>query len=388
MALLRAIGVDTSTDTTEEAARRQLQGFSMDPKYGPLACELVRSRALQFGVRPPFPFSTWLKEQEVNGTTAEDVMRLLHLQPPSKGASTSEADYWMSLRKLSASDAAWEMIGQMASMVIEEPAQKVNTVSKRTEDVARWIAQSRQIIILTGAGISASCGIPTFRDEGGFYAKVAQEFGLASPQELNDISFFRRDPGPWFTQVRPFLPVKSKPFKPSLTHRFIRMLEDRGKLLHLFTQNIDSLEQAAGITRVTYCHGSFATATCMACGKGQSGEEVNEVIARSQIPRCAVCEGVMKPDVVLFNEPMPVGVNDRILEHVEQADLLLVAGTSLNVTPCSLIPHLVGVSGDVPRVLINMEPAGKDGDFDAFLQGPCDEIIGKILQHLGWNLEA
>merc|ERR1712232_913987 len=110
-------------------------------------------------------------------------------------------------------------------------------------------------------------------------------------------------------------------------------------------------------------------------------------IAASDIPRCATCvEGVMKPDVVLFGEPMPPGVMRGLDEDTEAADLLLVIGTSLSVAPCSLVPSLVGASGEAPRVLINLEKVGRDTDFECVLPGACDAVVQVLLRHLGWDV--
>jgi len=96
----------------------------------------------------------------------------------------------------------------------------------------------------------------------------------------------------------------------------------------------------------------------------------------------------MKPDVVLFNEPMPKGVSAGIEQHTGDADLLLVIGTSLKVAPCSLIPSLVGVSGEAPRVLINVETAGRTTDFEHFLECLCDDAVQRLTHELGWTLAA
>jgi len=269
------------------------------------------------------------------------------------------------------------------------PRQNRSVVVDAFDEVASLIEQSSRILVLTGAGISASSGIPTFRDGGGFYAKIAEEFGLADPEEINDIKTFRQNPLPWFRHIQAIIPTSAAPRTPSLTHKFIRLLESRGKLLWQYTQNIDCLEVAAGITRATFCHGSFATATCIKCGHHVlDGMLVNDTIAQGRIPHCNQCgDGVVKPDVVLFNEPMPKGVREGIEEHTGQADLLLVLGTSLKVTPCSLIPSLVGASGDASRVLINAELAGRDSDFEHFLEGSSDTTVQRILAVLGWTLD-
>merc|ERR1712032_197485 len=150
----------------------------------------------------------------------------------------------------------------------------------------------------------------------------------------------------------------------------------------MYTQNIDTLEQAAGIANLIQCHGSFATATCMQCGKRLSdGAPVNEAIAADVVPHCSACgEGVMKPDVVLFGEPMPPVVMQGLDDDTAAADLLLVVGTSLSVTPCSLVPSLVGASTAAPRVLVNAEKVGKHTDFECFLPGACDAVVLDLLQ--------
>jgi len=308
------------------------------------------------------------------------VLRLTLLQ----GSSLSSEQRWQGLQKLAQEENAWKILAEMVppSPLREAPSRKVREIVGSPEEVAALLLRSQRILVLTGAGISASCGIPTFRDKGGFYESVAKEHGLSSPEDVNDIRTFRKDPRPWFSAIRKIIPSSSAPREPSPTHKFIKLLEERGKLLHLFTQNIDTLERVAGISRVTFCHGSFLTATCVACGEHlEEGMEVNDVIAAGSIPHCRKCgTGVMKPDVVLFNEPMPKGVNDAIEEHTGNTDLLLVIGTSLKVTPCCLIPSLVGAGNDAKRILINEELAGREDDFEGFLQGSCDEIVTELLR--------
>lgn len=318
-----------------------------------------------------------------------NVLRL----PVSNDAIKSDEELWKGLWALSREENAWAIVNSMAvrETLREAPARKgVCTEVGAFEDVGRLIEKSSRILVLSGAGISASCGIPTFRDSGGFYESIAKEFGLSDPEEVNDIKTFRQNPLPWFKHVRAIIPNSAAPRSPSLTHRFIAALEARDKLLWHYTQNIDCLEIAAGITRVTFCHGSFASATCVKCGHHlPDGMSVNDIIADDRVPYCDQCQdGVMKPDVVLFNEPMPKGVAAGLEQHTDEADLLLVLGTSLKVAPCSLIPSLVGASGDAPRILINAEEAGRDSDFEHFLQGPSDTTVQQLLDLLGWTQEG
>jgi len=397
---------------------------------------------------PPFPFETWLKERKVNGVTAAQVLRMLGMKLSSSAEETvtvleelksenkerillkqglqgsverydDEGDAlirfdgidkpqwifqrdfpklkfaelesrWEGLQKLAEEDNAWDIVASMLPppKLQEQPPRENIVGIESFQEVAQLIAQSRRVLVLAGAGISVACGLPTFRDDD-VRPVIAREFGLESSNDVSDIATFRKDPRPWFKWIKELVPSAERPVQPSLTHRFVRSLEERGQLLRMYTQNIDTLEQAAGITNVIHCHGSFATATCIQCGNQlPDATPVNNAIAANDIPCCAACgKGVMKPDVVLFGEPMPPAVMRGLDEDTAAADLLLVLGTSLSVTPCSLMPSLVGASGDAPRVLINREKVGKDSDFECFLPGPCDDVIQVLLQHLGWESE-
>ncbi|KAJ3192670.1 NAD-dependent histone deacetylase sir2 [Irineochytrium annulatum] len=155
-------------------------------------------------------------------------------------------------------------------------------------------------MVLTGAGVSTSCGIPDFRSENGIYSRLT-EFDLEDPQVLGmdavralfislkqmfDIEYFQYRP----EEIYP------KEFTPSASHRFIKLLESKKKLLRNYTQNIDTLENAVGIQRVFQCHGSFATASCVQCKKKYKGEFLQKAIYSKQVQYCNKCEGgLVKP---------------------------------------------------------------------------------------------
>lgn len=380
---------------TEDSARIILDGFAQHPVWGSKACEIVRRRCVEELQRaPPFPFSVWLEERRANGAKAKKCFKVLCLSCQSE--KTSEEERWADLWRLAKQESAWDIIAESAARsasanpLRQMPPRDVIQTVAGVEQAAKLIRNSQRIVVLIGAGVSASCGIPTFRDSDGLYNAVAREFGLSSSYTVNDINYFRQDPKPWFKMVQAIVPSASHPRSPSPTHQFLRSLEVHGKLLHLFSQNIDTLELQAGIENLTFCHGSFATATCMKCGRHQLGDDVNQAIADGSVPYCqdVLCGGVMKPDVVLFGEPIPPVVDERILQYAESLDLLLVIGTSLSVAPCAFLPSLVGSCGEVPRILINMEQVGRDYDFEGFLKGPCDETIAELLKHLRWKLSA
>lgn len=156
------------------------------------------------------------------------------------------------------------------------------------DDAVALLKKSQNIIVLTGAGISTSLGIPDFRSkETGLYAQLAH-LGLSDPQEVFDISLFREDPSIFYSVAKDILPSSSR-YSP--THAFIRLLQDQGKLLTNFTQNIDNLESAAGIRpeKLIQCHGSFATATCIECGHHVPGARIHSDLAAGRVSRCEAC---------------------------------------------------------------------------------------------------
>ncbi|CAL4150049.1 unnamed protein product, partial [Meganyctiphanes norvegica] len=317
----------------------------------------------------------------------------------------------------------WRLIVNMLSEPPRrEKLRHINTI----EDVVRLIKSCRKVVILTGAGVSVSCGIPDFRSRDGIYARLAVDFpDLPDPQAMFDIHYFRRDPRPFFKFAREIYPGQ---FTPSLCHRFIRLIEQHNKLLRNYTQNIDTLEQVAGITNVIQCHGSFATATCQLCGHRVEAQDIKEDIFQQRIPLCHLCppppkkktltesrtqkvgdtknrrieertaqltqcphtspsslpqepqQPIMKPDIVFFGEGLPDEFHDKMTNDKDQADLLIVIGSSLKVRPVALIPS--SLPGHVPQVLINREPL-RHLTFDVELLGDCDVIVKELCHRLG-----
>lgn len=212
----------------------------------------------------------------------------------------------------------------LASMMAEPPRRKKLSYVNTFDDVIDLLHKSKNIIVLTGAGVSVSCGIPDFRSSDGIYSRLAKDFpNLPDPQAMFDINYFSRDPRPFYKFAREIYPGQ---FKPSPCHRFIKMLEQKQKLLRNYTQNIDTLEQVAGIKNVIECHGSFSTASCTKCKYKCDAESIRADIFAQRIPVCPRCQpnveqsvdasqpvsesglrqlvenGIMKPDIVFFGE--------------------------------------------------------------------------------------
>jgi len=254
---------------------------------------------------------------------------------------------------------------------------------KTLDHAIELIRNCKNIIVLTGAGISVSCGIPDFRSRNGIYARLREEFPeLPNPQSMFDIEYFKNDPRPFFRFAKEIWPGQHQP---SLAHYFIAELEKQSKLLRNYTQNIDSLEHLCPINRVIQCHGSFSTATCRTCQNRVKSDDIKKEIFEQTIPRCQKCygkttdAGVIKPDIVFFGEPLGEEFHQMISIDKDKCDLLIVMGSSLKVKPVSLVSEILPAR--VPQILINRERLPHK-TFDIELLGNCDVIINELCRRL------
>ncbi|EAS36287.1 histone deacetylase SIR2 [Coccidioides immitis RS] len=295
------------------------------------------------------------------------------------------------------------------------------------DDAVELLKRSKNIIVLTGAGISTSLGIPDFRSKDiGLYAKL-QYLGLNDPQEVFDIGLFLEDPTIFYSVAKDILPTEKR-FSP--THAFIKLLQEKGKLLTNFTQNIDNVEANAGIlpSKLIQCHGSFATATCIQCKTQVPGEAIFEETRKGLVPQCQEClkqlktsqgmkrkrssngnqkkdrkkfsnidsddddddytiphPGIMKPDITFFGEDLPGAFRDRLIDHDREiADLVIVIGTSLKVAPVSEVPGIM--PRDVPQLFISRTPVTHI-DFDIDMLGDSDVVVAELCRRAGWDLQ-
>jgi len=275
------------------------------------------------------------------------------------------------------------------------PLPKSTNEQPTLETVARLIncGKCQNIIVLSGAGVSCAAGIPDFRTPGtGLYDNL-EKFGLPYPEAVFDLSFYRTNPQPFVSLASELWPgIKHSP---TISHSFVALLESKDLLRRNYTQNIDGLETLAGVSedKLVECHGHFRTASCTECGIPYDGKECKAKIVNEQIaPLCYECGCLVKPDIVFFGESLPDRFADVLTDDMNNADLLIVMGTSLNVAPVSLIPDFVGT--ECPRVLINRElvgnfvlPGEDDKSRDIFEKGNCDDGVLKLCKLLGWEEE-
>ncbi|KAI7829631.1 DHS-like NAD/FAD-binding domain-containing protein [Gamsiella multidivaricata] len=300
-----------------------------------------------------------------------------------------------------------ELIGALTQRLERELQRRHRLLHIHTlGHVVDLLKHSKNIMVLTGAGVSVSCGIPDFRSSDGIYSRLS-EFELDDPTQMFELDFFQEKPQVFYSFAREIFPSN---FTPSPSHNFIKLLEDQGKLLRNYTQNIDTLEQKAGICRILQCHGSFATASCLRCKHQVPGDDIKDVILKQEVAYCKVCQtatsplnigkkaidggsrtngaddtrpAVMKPDIVFFGERLPTVFDDNWDEDRDKVDLLIVIGSSLKVAPVSDIMHQL--PKHIPQILINRTPI-THMEFDVQLLGNCDTIVAELCRMAGWEL--
>ena len=235
----------------------------------------------------------------------------------------------------------------------------------KIETLKQWISESKNIVFFGGAGVSTESGIQDFRSVDGLYN---QKFEYP-PEEIISHSFFLKNPEYFYR----FYKEKMLPlgFEPNITHKVLARWEEEGRLSAVVTQNIDGLHQKAGSRRVYELHGSVLRNYCQRCRKFHSAEFVKR---SNGIPRCD-CGGIVKPDVVLYEE----GLDQKTLENavlaIYDADLLIVAGTSLTVYPAaSLVRYYRGNR----LVLINRD----ETPYDRYANLVFHESLGRIFEQL------
>ncbi|CAL8144023.1 unnamed protein product [Orchesella dallaii] len=289
----------------------------------------------------------------------------------------------------------------LSKLTVSTPKPKV-LESNDIDAVVNFIQSEKckNIIVMAGAGISTSAGIPDFRSPStGLYANIMMKYQLPDPQVMFEIGFFKKNPEPFYSLAKELFPQE---LNPTPSHHFVRLLHNKGFLLRHYTQNIDGLERLAGIPggKIVEAHGSFHTSHCMSssCRKEHSFDWMKEKIYSETLPKCTQCDTLVKPDVVFFGENLPARFFDCMSKDFPQCDLLIIMGTSLVVQPFS---HLVErVPDDCPRVLINREIVGtaphmfargmnfkSERNRDIAILGDCDDGVRKLAKALGWEQE-
>jgi NAD-dependent deacetylase len=239
------------------------------------------------------------------------------------------------------------------------------------ESAAQILASSKHAVALTGAGHSTPSGVPDFRSPGtGLWEQD-------DPMAVASIDTFRRDPQAFFDWIRP-LARQMMEARPNPGHMALADLERAGVLKAVITQNIDELHHRAGSQLVLELHGSVRTATCTRCRKRVSSAEVwPQFVASGEMPRCPACSGLLKPDVVLFGELLPVGVLLEAQSQADRCDVMLVAGSSLEVYPAADLPMRARRHG-AEVIVLNYQPTDMDAEAAVVIHDDLALYLPKI----------
>jgi len=315
-----------------------------------------------------------------------------------------------------------------------EDVQCTETLRYSFDIAVDMIKASSNIVVLTGAGISTSLGIPDFRSPGGLYEQLQDEdIGVDEPYDLFRLETFQENPLRFYTLVgqkllTPLSADGTPRFTP--THAFIKLLQDKGKLLTNYTQNIDGLESVSGVTHVVQTHGSIAAGRCMRCGK-EHKKNFRDLWAEGALPTCSKCdkrqqqsfarrrerqstrgapqenherperrsakrakydenktnvEHFLRPNIIFFDESLPAGFGERLTEDKAKVDLLIIIGTSLEIKPLSKLPLEESIR-DKPMIWINKNAFS--GNFKPRIQllGKCDIVVEELARRLGWDFD-
>ena len=235
------------------------------------------------------------------------------------------------------------------------------------EKLSDVIKNSDKIIFFGGAGVSTESGIPDFRSADGLYNQKYKY----PPEQIVSHTFFMYYPKEFYDFYRDRMIYTGA--KPNKAHTALARLEDKGKLLGVITQNIDGLHQAAGSKNVMELHGSIHRNYCTKCGEFYG---LDRIVNSTGVPKCDKCSGVIKPDVVLYEEGLDQNILSASVKALRRAEVLIIGGTSLGVYPAAGLIHEFRGS---TLVLINKTETQADKMADIIIREPIGEVLGKVV---------
>jgi NAD-dependent deacetylase len=253
-------------------------------------------------------------------------------------------------------------------------SQTGRSLNERVARLREVVLGSDHVVFFGGAGVSTESGIPDFRSKDGLYHQKYEY----PPEVMLSHSFFRERPAEFFRFHREKVVRPALAARPNAAHRALAKLEADEHLSAVVTQNIDGLHQAAGSRTVLELHGSIHRNHCERCGASFTAEELLALLEASAVPRCARagCGGSIKPDVVLYEEPLDSATLDAAIEAIGAAEVLIVGGTSLVVNPAA---GLVRLFRGKTLVIINRDETWSDGNADLLFRENIGEVLGAVV---------
>lgn len=238
------------------------------------------------------------------------------------------------------------------------------------DQVKKMIKESDNIVFFGGAGVSTASGIPDFRSAAGLYnQKHDSDY---SPEYMLSHEFFEEKPKEFAEYIKKNLIYED--ISPNKAHKILASWEKEGRLKGIITQNIDSLHQLAGSRKVFELHGNLREYYCVSCGKKYTLEDF---LKKENPPLCDKCESIIRADIVLYGEGLKQDVIEKSIELIQEADVLIVGGTSLVVYPAA--GFLDYYNGN-KMILINKEPTAKDAIADYVFYGDIGEVLASIAE--------
>lgn len=245
-------------------------------------------------------------------------------------------------------------------------------IDQQIEQAAELLAESESAVALTGAGISTPSGIPDFRSPGsGLWNNV-------NPMDVATIFAFNRNPQAFYDWIHPFANVMVGA-EPNLAHHALAQMEACGLINGLITQNIDMLHGKAGSKNVYEVHGHLREATCVSCfSVFPAKAHLDLFISSGAIPRCDLCGGVLKPNLILFGEQLPVDVMNKARKLAASCDLMLVAGSSLQTAPAGDLPFLAKKHG-ARLIITNQQPTPVDYLAEVVIRANVVDVLPRLV---------
>lgn len=253
----------------------------------------------------------------------------------------------------------------------------MTTLETALDDIAECLAQARRVLFITGAGISADSGLPTYRGVGGLYNDTHTDEGLAIEEALSGEVFALRPDITWKYLAQ--IEANCRGARPNAAHLAIAALEGEGRRVMVFTQNIDGLHRQAGSGEVVEIHGNLQNLVCTAC---DFAETISELHGRALPPLCPACGSVLRPKVVLFGEALPEAAMNEFLDALDDGfDMVFTIGTS-GVFPYIAEPVLWAAEAGIPTVEINPVATRLSGLVDYHLPLGAAEAMSAIMRRL------
>lgn len=240
-------------------------------------------------------------------------------------------------------------------------------MDEQTATLKKWIEESDNVVFFGGAGVSTESGIPDFRSVDGLYKQKYKY----PPETIVSHTFLKRKTDEFFDFYREKMVAPAVSAKPNKAHIKLAELEKAGKLKAIITQNIDGLHQAAGSKEVLELHGTVMKNYCEKCGRRYGVEAVTE---NTGIPKCE-CGGMIRPDVVLYEEGLDMDVMERAIRYIKEADVLIVGGTSLVVYPAA---GLIRYYAKDKLVLVNLSETSQDQYADLVIHKKIGEVFSEL----------